>query len=270
MYISGEHRCVNRCCRDNPCVNGGMCQEICDPHSARFNCTCPDTHTGRRCEKIEHPRTCKDIAKKGDSTSGKYVIFGSLNEAFSVFCDMESESGYVWALIQSFSLANKGMYEDKFGANFPVNHTNNDVDWNSYRLSLSQMRSIANQSTHLRATCNFPTEGLQYTDYARAKLEGHAIFGSWDNTCQLYEYVNIRANECSNCTALTQQNRGKAWIIKSYQSKEFGCEFDGSPGASSHENNFGRYRDDTINANHRCTSSPASTTQHWFGTKHEF
>jgi len=183
---------------------------------------------------------------------------------------MESESGFVWTLIQSFSLANKDIFADDFGTNFPVNNSNNEVDWNSYRLSLLQMESLANHSTHLRATCNFPTEGLNYTDYARAKLKGHNIFDTWDNVCQLYERVNIRGIECFNCTALTQQSRKNAWTIKSYQSKARGCDLDGRPGASGHENNFGRYRNSSINGNHRCSSSPESTTQHWFGAELEF
>ena len=268
-FTSGKHSCVNRCCHDNPCINGGLCLEICDSRSTRFNCTCPNTYTGRRCEKKNHPRTCKDIASNVALTSGKYLIFDSTEELFSVYCDMESESGFVWTLIQSFSLANKDIFRDDFGSNFPVNNSNNEVDWNSYRLSLPQMESLANHSTHLRATCNFPTEGLQYTDYARAKLEGHNIFGTWDNVCQLYERINIRGIECFNCTALTQQSLGKAWTMKSYQSKTSGCDLDGRPGAGGHENNFGRYRDSSINANHRCSSSPESTTQHWFGAELE-
>ena len=167
-------------------------------------------------------------------------------------------------------MANKDIFaETPFGVDFQVNQSQNEVDWNAYRLSLSQMRSIANNSTHLRATCNYPTEGLQYIDYARAKLEGHNIFGTWDDTCRMYEYINIRGNNCSDCTALTKQKSGKAWTTNSYKSKEMDCEFDGTPGASSNENNFGQYRNGAINKNHRCSSSPASTTQHWFGVKYE-
>ena len=48
--------------------------------------------------KSKHPRTCardhEDIAKNGASKSGKYLIFDSINQAFSVFYDMESESGF--------------------------------------------------------------------------------------------------------------------------------------------------------------------------------
>ncbi|KAL9952710.1 hypothetical protein ACROYT_G040002 [Oculina patagonica] len=266
-YIPEKHRCVNRCCSDNPCLNGGVCQEICIPHSIRFNCTCPDTHTGQRCEKIKHPRTCKDIAKNGALSSGKYVVFDSANKAFSVYCDIDSEPGFVWALIQSFSLAINSNVFGAFSVDFPVNQSK--LDWNSYRLSLSQMQSIANHSTLLRATCNYPTEGLQYTDYARAKLEGHDIFGSWDLTCRLYEYINIRGNECLKCTAPTKQNGEMAWTIKSYKSKEHGCQFDGAPGGFNRESNFGRFSDVTTNIEHRCSSLPASTTQHWFGARHD-
>ena len=177
----------------------------------------------------------------------------------------------MWALIQSFSLANRETFKlIGFGTDSPVNENNGECDWNTYRLSLSQMQSLADHSTHLRATCNFPTDDLQYTDYARAKLAGHDIFGSWDGKqCKMYEYVNIRGKNCSDCTALTRQEHNKAWTMNSYQSKTLGCDFDGTPGATRNENNFGRYHSGSINPNHRCTSSDASTTQHWFGVKHD-
>ena len=184
---------------------------------------------------------------------------------------MTSESEFVWALIQSFSLGTKNMFKDKmFGVDFPVNHTKNEMDWNSYRLSLPQMESLANHSTHLRVTCNFPTEGLQYTDYARAKLEGHDIFDRWSNRCQLYEYINIPGIECFNCTAGTKQSALKSWRVKSYPSASWSCDFDGSSGAIQQETNFGFYGDGTVNTDHRCTSSSASTTQHWLGARHEW
>ena len=91
------------------------------------------------------------------------------------------------------------MFKDKsFDVDFPLNQGNEEVVLNSYRLSFSQMKYLANHSTHLRATCNYLAKGLQYTDYARAKLEGHDIFGSWEYTCRLYQYINIRGNECSD------------------------------------------------------------------------
>ena len=169
------------------------------------------------------------------------MFFDSANQSFSAFCDMESESGFIWTLIQSFSLANKDKFKNKmFGDDFPVNHANNDIDRSSHRLSLLQMQFIANQSTHFRATCNFPTEGLQYTDYARAKLEVLNILKNYKSMCLPFEYLNIRGNECSNCTAHAKQTLGHAWTMNSYQSKLQGCQFDGSPGAKGDEQNFGR------------------------------
>ena len=101
---------------------GGVCQEICDNRSPRLNCTCSYKYTGKPCSQTTHQRNCKDIADNGASQSGKYDIFDSANKPFSVYCDLQSEPGFVWALIQSFSIANKATYKDKgFGTNFPVN-----------------------------------------------------------------------------------------------------------------------------------------------------
>lgn len=101
------------------------------------------------------------------------------------------------------------------------------IKWNSYRLSLSWMQSLADHSTHLRTTCNFVKDGLQYTDYARAKLVDQDIFGRWDSVWRMYEYINIRGNNCSDCTAMTKQNYNEPWTIKS-RSKD--CTFDGYSG----------------------------------------
>ena len=98
------------------------------------------------------------------------------------------------------------------------------INWNAYRLPLLRMQSIADVSTHLRATCNFPDDGLVYTDYARAKFEGHDLFGDWIAQCRTYEFVNIRGIECEECTEETWQT--KAWHIDSYASSSTGWQFD--------------------------------------------
>ena len=132
---------------------------------------------------MKHPRSCKDVAKNGASTSRKYDTNNSDNERFSVYCDLQSEPDFVWTLIQSLSLSKRNAFNyAEFGKNFEIDIREGEVNWSEFRLSLSQMQSLAIYSTHLRATCNFPTDGLQYTDYARAKLAGHNIFGTWD-TC---------------------------------------------------------------------------------------
>ena len=180
---------------------------------------------------------------------------------------MQSEPGFVWTLIQSFSFSKRNTFNYAgFGKNLEIDIEEGEVNWNEFRLSLSQMQYLANHSTHLRATCNFSTDGLQYTDYARAKLAGHDIFGTW-NTCKMYEYVNIRGINCSDCTALTKQQEDVSWHIRSYNSTEEGCEFDGKPGGVPGEKNFGRFSKLYMSQDHRCSFSPASTTQHWFGAK---
>ena len=231
----------------------------------RFNCTCPDDYTGQRCDKIKHPRSCKNLATNGAKTSGVHVLYNSQNRPFPVYCDFDSEAGYVWALIQSHSLANNDQFKFKrFGVDFSVNEDDGMINWNAHRLSLSRMQSIANVSTHLRATCNFPVDGLLYTDYARAKLAGHNFFGVWQAECRNYERINIRGIECKECTAHTWQIENEAWHINSnYIGGSFNCDFDGSLGAVDYEQNFGLY--DSINEKFRCTSDASSTTQFWIG-----
>ena len=232
----------------------------------RFNCTCPNHYTGQRCEKLKHARSCKDLVTNGAKLSGIHFLYDSQNRHFPVFCDFDSEAGYVWALIQSFSLANDNQFtEQRFGVDLPLNEDDGTINWNAYRLSLSRMQSIANVSTHLRATCNFPDDGLVYTDYARAKLEGHDLFGRWKDQCRAYEFVNIRGIECQECTAGTFQHY--AWHISSSYSPFLGCKFNGSKGGVFEEKNFGRYLTGFTNPVFRCTTNLNSTTQHWVGSK---
>ena len=61
-------------------------------------------------------RRCKDIAKNGASTSGKYDIYRC-----NAQCDLQSEPGFVSALIQSFSLGKK--------ANFAMTQSNDEMEW---------------------------------------------------------------------------------------------------------------------------------------------
>ena len=192
-----------------------------------------------------------------------HFLYDSQSNLFLVYCDFDSEAGYVWTLIQSFSLANNEMFtEHGFGVDLPAHEDGEMINWNTYRLSLSRMQSIADVSTHLRATCNFPVDGLEYIDYARTKLEGHDLFGQWSGQCLTYGSVNIRGIECQECTAETWQLH--AWHISSYTSSTNGCQFDGINGVVS-EQNFGRYTH--VNSAFRCTANLNSTTQHWIGSK---
>ncbi|RMX47558.1 hypothetical protein pdam_00018653 [Pocillopora damicornis] len=57
-------------------------------------------------------RRCKDIAKNGASTSGRNGIFNAM---------LNSEPGFVSALMQSFSLGKK--------ANFAMTQSNDEMEW---------------------------------------------------------------------------------------------------------------------------------------------
>ena len=41
--------------------------------------------------------------------SGLYEIIDDDNKTFEAFCDFDSEPGFAWNLIQSFSLSNKDL-----------------------------------------------------------------------------------------------------------------------------------------------------------------
>ena len=97
-----------------------------------------------------------------------------------------------------------------FGTDFPVNDNNNEPDWNSYRFSLSHMQSLSNHFTHLRVTCNLPADGLQCTDYVCAVLAGQDILGDWGGDRKLFNYINIRGINCSDCTAYTRMDLNSA------------------------------------------------------------
>ena len=75
-----------------------------------------------------------------------------------------------------------------------------------------------------------------YTDYARTKLEGHDLFGDWEEQCRRYGLVNIRGSECQECTAGTWQM--DVWHIDSYLSSSTGCQFDGRSRGVYSEYNF--------------------------------
>ena len=54
------------------------------------------------------------------------------------------------------------------------------------------MNDLSAQSTHLRATCSFPTHGVDYVDYVRGKfVDLDAVNFLGDTVCKRVEYVNI-------------------------------------------------------------------------------
>ena len=134
-------------------------------------------------------------------------------------------------------------------------------NWNRYRMSLSRMNDLSTQSTHWRATCSFPTHGVDYVDYVRGKFVDFDVINFLGvNVCKRVEYVNIRGHQCNDCDLpWWQEHDGNLHTDSSYTT----CSFDGSQGAVTKEDNFGYYG--TVNSNFRCTADGSATTNWWFG-----
>lgn len=148
----------------------------------------------------------------------------------------------------------------------PVNQ--DAPEWNSYRLSMSRMKSIQHFSTPWRDTCNFPTDSVGYQDYWRVSLTNMDLLvtPSTNESFLFSDFINVLGNYCSNCMGLTAYSDIFALHTDSPFSYSKGCEFNGTHGAVYDEDNFGV--DGESNSAFRCTSSSASTTQFWFG-KHD-
>ena len=245
---------------------------LCDHPKHKFKCVCKGEYFGRFCQK-RRARSCKEqLEMDRAALSRVYAFFDPTDiSIYKTFCDFKSENNSVWTLVESFSMANKREFAN---APFYVDNpdTKNAFSWNKFRLTLSQMDMIANHSTHFRATCNFNTDGLIFIDYLRAKFTNIDIMRLKYDGCKKYEYINIRGYGCENCTAdFVQQDRWHAHVDSYHGSLYKGCQLTspqtGAIKLPEGEDNFGFY--ETVNPVHRCSSSPNSTTQWWFGEQLE-
>ncbi|KAL9968542.1 hypothetical protein ACROYT_G020649 [Oculina patagonica] len=271
----GEVTCTNGCCRNSPCLNGGTCNEICEPASVRYNCSCPVPFVGKHCEIKLIMKSCQDYKAAGVDKSGLYAIEDDSNQTFQVFCDFDSEPGFAWNLIESFSLSNKHLFQNDVVF---YNYIDSSVvsgdspNWQAYLIKRRYLLWLRDQSTHWRATCRYNTDGTVYRDYLRASFEDFDIIRvtpSVASSCQKYELVNIRGNKCANCTAATWYLKG-SYPLHIDSSYRHGCVFDGNQSGDviSSEDNFGYYF--AVNSKFRCTSSSEATTQFWIGGKRFF
>ena len=178
-------------------------------------------------------------------------------------CDLKSEPSVAWTLVMSLSKENRLISAFR-NAVLQVNAQENDnsPNWDRYRLSLERMRSLQVHSTHWRATCSYPTYGIDYRDYLRGNFKDFNIvdfLGSGE--CKRVEYVDIRGHNGTNLTVPFWQQKN-SWILHIVSSSHR-CEFSASVGAVDSEDNFGFYGE--INQKFRCTQADNSTTQWWFG-----
>ena len=97
--------------------------------------------------------------------------------------------------------------------NAPENE--NSPNYDRYRLSLERMRSLQVHFTHWRATCSYPTHGIDFTDYLRGNFKDFDIVDfQGHGECKRVEYVDIRGKNGTNLTAPFWQ-RKNAWMSAS-------------------------------------------------------
>ena len=165
----------------------------------------------------------------------------------------------------SYKFANRLQFKHKdFMKDYPV--AENSLNWDTFCLSKSLMLEIRSQSSHWRATCNYETDGLKFTDYARATFTqvDPMTFVCSGNCCRTLEYINIRGSQCSGCSIwLAQTDSHWDFVLASSYGERNGCQFKSAPGAVNYEHSFGFYG--YPHPGHRCSSGPNSTTQYWFG-----
>ena len=117
---------------------------------------------------------------------------GASQESINCFCDIDSEKRFVWTLIESLSLRNNNKFSDKaFYQNYPKK-SERIFAWSKFHLSRALMMATANNSTHVRATCNFDSEKRNYRDYLRAKLSDLNVMNFNSIQCKKIEFVSVR------------------------------------------------------------------------------
>ena len=255
------------CVMSTPCLNGGTClPSPSTTNQTRFTCSCPAGFGGKLCEvSLKFPFSCRGLAKT--SPAGKYQLqVNSSGDIFETFCDFNDTAMMAWTLIQSHELQNTDLMRVPLYENAPVNE--NTPSWKAFRLSLPIMQSIQADSVKMRLTCNYDQDGVVYRDYAVALLTDIAVLSYQGRKCLKYEYIDIRGQHCSSCTAHTRQGKpSTAFHIdvnnthgsrcNLYPTGIKFCDDDLS------EDNFGYYR--CTNPLHRCTAANTSTSQIWLG-----
>ena len=246
---------INCCMTSNPCYNGGTCLPRDNGQKGRrFDCKCPDGYTKSRCQ--QPIRSCRGYSD-GNRAAGKYSVIGVDKMSYEVFCDFDNSSTMTWTLVQSNQRDHKveALSNDK-----PFNQDN--ISWNGYRLSNPRMKSIQEDSTMWRATCQYQEQSC--SDLVRWFNYKMDILTKMDG-CFEVEYIYVHGHSCFNCTVYFQQSDHCTFHFSTLWLKH--CKFNQQMQLQYHRHfaeYFGGcyYFNDTT---HCCSQSPTATTQIWFG-----
>ena len=85
------------------------------------------------------------------------------------------------------------IFQNPFKYNAPQNE--DTLNWDLYRPCLARMRFLQTHSTQWRATCSYPTHGIDFRDYRHGNFKDFNIFDFvGERQCKKVEYVNIRGH----------------------------------------------------------------------------
>ena len=206
-------------------------------------------------------RICVDHYKHGSRKSGNYTILDWKGRNRTVYCDMESEPGSAWVLVISFSRENKDMsafLSTPLHTRDPINQF--DQNWSFFRLGTGMITQFKNESTHWRITCSFPQYGVNTSkDYVRAAFTDFDLMSDFWEECKKVSHISVMGQSCSECTAQWSQRNNATPHIAAVQDDLCDIKSD-----KSGYNYFGSYS--IYNPKFRCTESPTSTTNYWFGS----
>lgn len=221
------------------------------------------------------------ILKKKRLPNGFYTIYQngkckneSKLKSWRVYCDFNSEPGYAWTLIESFSLANDGIVRMGFYNSSAIPPLSDKSYWPLYRMSYYLMREIKRvdgdltcQLEQWRATCNFNAKVLPFrnrpVDYIRSHFSKADILSKESSIgCYYIDYLNIRGYWIEQSSAIISNYHDHIFLSSSKS-----CKGEYFPKTMKGETNFGKYDEKNVNKEFSCTASLNHTTNWWIGGK---
>ena len=208
--------------------------------------------------------------------SREYTIEDESGSIYNVFCDFNSEAGVAWTLIESFSLNNEQqLITYPFSADHPLNEQY--LNRALFRLPIKVIVDIGSRSKYWRGTCSYRDYGVDYRDYVRVRMSdldpitflGGLTFSP--DSCILINFIDIKGTNCRNCTTTIFQLSDQMIHIAPWWGRyHYDCTFNtvtveyNCPGTNERAGLLGVY---TLcsDPSYRCSESPSSTTQIWFG-----
>ena len=212
------------CCQLQPdvCPKYKICKPIVSLEKPwkRFLCECPPGYHGEHCEK---PITSCQGYSKGSRMSGMYKVLDSAGSLYEVYCHFDSD-GASWALVQSFSFANRNHSAFKRALRYNFPYGENALSWEAYRMSHPRMTSIENDTGFIRFTFEFEKNSIRDVDYLQGKLASTFDVISFKGTTYYFSHRSgkIGSQNLNGCKILLHQ--AENWAIHAVRYTDWQCK----------------------------------------------